>query len=92
MTELGEASLFMVTAAAHITLILFALLRLKVAPAVVAEDKVSFQSKPMARMNTLYMAPGQSLKLAILSVVQPLYCKRLMFSLQIFDQPAINVG
>ncbi|WP_394155772.1 MFS transporter [Loktanella salsilacus] len=52
MTELGEASLFMVTAAAHITLILFALFRLKVAPAVVAEDKVNFQSKPMARMST----------------------------------------
>ena len=52
MTELGKSSLFMVTAAAHITLILFALLRLKVAPAVVAEDKVSFQSKPMARKST----------------------------------------
>ncbi|MGJ8589319.1 MAG: MFS transporter [Yoonia sp.] len=52
MTELGEASLFMVTATAHIILILFAFLRLKTAPAVAPEEKVSFQSTPLARVST----------------------------------------
>ncbi|WP_342070689.1 hypothetical protein [Yoonia algicola] len=52
MTELGEASLFMVTATAHIILILFALLRLKTAPAVAPDEKVSFQSIPLARVST----------------------------------------
>ena len=46
------ASLFMVTATAHIILILFALLRLKMAPAVAPEEKVSFQSTPLARVST----------------------------------------
>ncbi|MEQ8368388.1 MAG: MFS transporter [Roseicyclus sp.] len=52
MTQLGAASLFMITGIAHVVLVLFALLRLKTAPAVAAEDKGSFQSSPLARMST----------------------------------------
>ncbi len=52
MTQYGEASLFMVTGLAHVLLILFALVRLRTAPAVAAEDKGSFQSSPLARVST----------------------------------------
>jgi MFS family permease len=52
MSEFGESSLFMVTATAHIILILFALVRLRLAPAVAMEDKGSFQSTPLARVST----------------------------------------
>ncbi len=52
MTSLGASSLFAITGGAHVLLVLFALLRLKTAPSVLAEDKVAFQSKPMARALT----------------------------------------
>ena len=52
MTTYGDASLFAVTGCAHILLILFALLRLKYAPAVAAEDKGVFQAQPMGRGST----------------------------------------
>ncbi len=52
MTSFGAASLFAITGLAHILLLLFALLRLKIAPAVTAENKVSFQAKPLARAST----------------------------------------
>ena len=52
MTSFGAESLFAVTGSAHILLILFALLRLKIAPAVKPENKVAFQAKPLARAST----------------------------------------
>lgn len=52
MTSYGAASLFAVTGFAHILLILFALWRLKTAPAVVAEKKGAFQAAPLARAST----------------------------------------
>jgi MFS family permease len=52
MSSYGEASLFAVTAAAHILLVVFALIRLKYAPAVAAEKKGSFQATPMGRAST----------------------------------------
>lgn len=52
MTSFGAATLFAVTGAAHVLLILFALLRLWVAPPVAAADKVAFQVKPLARVST----------------------------------------
>lgn len=52
MTAYGASSLFAVTGAAHILLVLFALYRLKIAPAVAAGDKRTFQAKPLARMST----------------------------------------
>lgn len=52
MTTYGESSLFIVTGASHVLLILFALLRLRHAPAVAAEDKGAFQMTPMARVST----------------------------------------
>ncbi|WP_341367588.1 MFS transporter [Yoonia sp. BS5-3] len=52
MTSFGAASLFAITGLAHILLLLFALLRLKIAPAVTAENKVLFQAKPLARGST----------------------------------------
>lgn len=52
MTVSGPASLFAVTGIAHIFLFAYALVRLWRSPAVTQENKVSFQSKPMARMLT----------------------------------------
>lgn len=52
MSEYGASTLFAVTGVAHILLILFALRRLKTAPAVAAENKVAFRAKPLARMST----------------------------------------
>ncbi|MGZ2260002.1 MFS transporter [Roseobacter sp. A03A-229] len=52
MTSFGPASLFGITGGAHVLLILFALLRLKTAPPVAAENKVAFQSQPLARAST----------------------------------------
>ena len=52
MSEFGEASLFMVTGAAHILLVLFALVRLRSAPAVDSDDKGRFQSTPLAPVST----------------------------------------
>lgn len=52
MTSYGASMLFAVTGAAHVLLILFALLRLRIAPAVAPENKVAFQAKPLARVST----------------------------------------
>jgi MFS family permease len=52
MTSFGARTLFAVTGGAHALLLLFALVRLRVAPAVAAPDKVAFQSKPLARSST----------------------------------------
>ncbi|WP_366872948.1 MFS transporter [uncultured Roseobacter sp.] len=52
MTSFGAASLFSVTGAAHVLLLSFAILRLRTAPAVTPENKVSFQAKPIARALT----------------------------------------
>lgn len=52
MAELGERSLFIVSAAAHVLLILFALVRLRHRASVATEDKTSFQPAPMARAAT----------------------------------------
>lgn len=52
MSSFGANSLFAVTASAHVLLILFALLRLRTAPAVAPEDKVAFKAKPLARAST----------------------------------------
>ncbi|MFT6676445.1 MAG: MFS family permease [Sulfitobacter sp.] len=52
MTSFGASSLFAITGTAHICLILFALLRIKRAPAVAAKDKGQFQAAPLARMAT----------------------------------------
>ena len=52
MTEFGASTLFAVTGSVHLLLILFALLRLRIAPAVASKDKVAFQAKPMARAST----------------------------------------
>ncbi len=52
MTTLGSAALFAVTGAAHLLLILFAIFRLRIAPAVASADKVAFQAKPFARAST----------------------------------------
>ena len=50
--NVGAVSLFAVTGIAHIFLIAFAIWRLKHAPEVAKEDKVSFQAKPMVRAST----------------------------------------
>ncbi len=52
MTSFGATSLFAITGAAHVLLILFALLRLKTAPAVTPENKGTFQAHPLARAST----------------------------------------
>lgn len=52
MTGFGAPSLFMITGSAHIVLILYAMVRLRYAPAVAQADKGSFQAAPMARMST----------------------------------------
>jgi MFS family permease len=48
----GASSLFAVTGVAHLMLIFFALLRLRLTPAVAQENKVTFQSGPLARAST----------------------------------------
>lgn len=52
MTSYGAATLFAVTGTAHVMLLLFAIVRLRIAPAVAAADKVAFQAKPLARAST----------------------------------------
>ena len=52
MTEFGASTLFAVTGSVHVLLILFALLRLRIAPAVAPRDKIAFQAKPLARAST----------------------------------------
>ena len=52
MTNFGAASLFAITGIAHILLILFALIRLRSAPAVAQENKGSFQAIPLAQVST----------------------------------------
>ncbi|MGR3320700.1 MAG: MFS transporter [Pseudooceanicola sp.] len=52
MTAYGPSSLFAVTGGAHVLLVLFAILRLRTAPAVPQDDKVPFQAKPLARGST----------------------------------------
>ena len=52
MTSFGAAALFGVTGTAHVLLILFAILRLWIAPAVASADKVAFRAKPLARAST----------------------------------------
>ena len=52
MSSFGSSALFAVTATAHVLLLLFAVLRLKTAPAVAQENKVSFQATPFARVST----------------------------------------
>ncbi|MDU8913060.1 MFS transporter [Aestuariicoccus sp. MJ-SS9] len=52
MASVGAAALFAVTGLAHISLVLFALLRLRVAPAVSAADKGVFRANPLARAST----------------------------------------
>ena len=52
MTKFGSASLFAVTALAHVLLIIFAIIRVKSAPAVAQEAKSSFQAKPLASMSS----------------------------------------
>lgn len=52
MSNFGTSYLFVVTGGAHVCLILFALLRLKMRPAVAQADKVAFQAKPLARAST----------------------------------------
>lgn len=52
MSEYGARYLFAVTGVAHILLILFALVRLRFAPAVAAEDKGTFKVAPFAKATT----------------------------------------
>jgi len=52
MTYFGASSLFAVTGLAHLSLIFFALLRLRSSPSVAQENKVTFQSGPLARAST----------------------------------------
>lgn len=52
ITSFGASTLFAVTGAAHVFLLLFALLRLCTAPAVASVDKVAFQASPLARGST----------------------------------------
>jgi len=52
MTRYGTSSLFWTTAAAHVLMLLFALLRLRARAAVPAEDKTAFRAAPLARGTT----------------------------------------
>ncbi len=52
MTRFGASSLFAVTGAAHILFALFAIWRVRTAPAITAAEKGVFQAIPMARMST----------------------------------------
>lgn len=52
MTQFGAQTLFAVTGAAHLLLLLFAVLRLLIAPPPAKKDKGVFQSSPLARAST----------------------------------------
>lgn len=52
MTSFGEAMLFAVTGTAHLCLVIFALVRIRTAPAVAPANKGLFQAKPLARAST----------------------------------------
>ncbi|TCS62865.1 putative MFS family arabinose efflux permease [Primorskyibacter sedentarius] len=52
MTTFGAATLFAVTGAAHVLLILFAIRRIWIAPGVAIADKVAFRAKPLGRAST----------------------------------------
>lgn len=52
MTNVGTSSLFVTTGSAHVLLILFAVLRIKIAPPVAEKDKVAFQPAPLPRAAT----------------------------------------
>lgn len=52
MSAFGAESLFAITGSAHVMLILFALLRIRIRRAVNPKDKVAFQATPMARGST----------------------------------------
>lgn len=52
MSAYSEQWLFAVTGSAHVLLVLFALLRIWIAPPVATEDKVAFQATPMGRGST----------------------------------------
>lgn len=52
MASFGATSLFAVSASAHVMLILFALVRLQIAPAVAQDDKIAFRANPLARAST----------------------------------------
>jgi len=52
MTSFGNSSLFWITATAHILIILFAIVRLRVRTAVPEEEKSAFRASPMGRSAT----------------------------------------
>lgn len=52
MSGAGAQWLFAVTGAAHVLLVLFALLRIWIAPPVATEDKIAFQATPLGRGST----------------------------------------
>ena len=52
MTQFGNPSLFWTTGAAHIMLIVFAVLRLRARAAVAHEDKTAFRAAPLPRAST----------------------------------------
>lgn len=52
MSAYSAQWLFAVTGSAHVLLVLFALLRIWIAPPVATEDKVAFQATPMGRGST----------------------------------------
>lgn len=52
MTSFGAPALFAITGSAHVLLILFAFLRLRIGPVVAQGDKVAFQATPLARAST----------------------------------------
>ncbi|WP_281707895.1 MFS transporter [Phaeobacter italicus] len=52
MTSFGTSSLFLTTGFAHVLLILFAIVRIRFAPAVAPDDKGAFQAAPLARIST----------------------------------------
>ncbi len=52
MTGYGDRSLFLITATAHVVMILFALARMRIRAAVAAKDKGTFQAAPLMRAAT----------------------------------------
>lgn len=52
MSSFGAAALFAVTGVAHVCLIVFAIYRLRIAPAVEENDKVAFHAQPFVRGST----------------------------------------
>lgn len=67
MTSFGATYLFAVTGAAHVLLILFAVLRMKLRPSVPMGAKVAFRAKPLARASTPETAAlaGQATELEV---------------------------